>query len=82
MNMKAQAERFGARFAYSHVTDFERKEKHLSVKIDDEWTDTQALIIASGASARYLGLPDEKKLTGHGLTSCATCVRWWAVKTR
>lgn len=73
MNMKAQAERFGARFAYSHVTDFEPKEGHVSVKIDDEWTDTKALIIASGASARYLGLPDEKKQVGHGLTSCATC---------
>jgi len=73
MNMKAQAERFGARFAYAQVTGFERKDGHLSVRIDDEWTDTQALIIASGASARYLGLPDEKKLTGHGLTSCATC---------
>jgi thioredoxin reductase (NADPH) len=73
MNMKAQAERFGARFAYSHVTDFEPKDGHVSVKIDDEWTDTRALIIASGASARYLGLPDEKKQVGHGLTSCATC---------
>ena len=73
MNMKAQAERFGARFAYSHVTDFEPKDGHLRVKIDDEWTDTKALIIASGASARYLGLPDEKKQVGHGLTSCATC---------
>jgi thioredoxin reductase (NADPH) len=73
MNMKAQAERFGARFAYSQVTDFEPKTGHVSVCIDDTWTDTKALIIASGASARHLGLPDEKKLTGHGLTSCATC---------
>ncbi len=73
MNMKGQAERFGARFAYSHVTDFEPKNGYVSVKIDDEWTDTKALIIASGASARYLGLPGEKQLTGHGLTSCATC---------
>jgi len=73
MNMKAQAERFGARFAYSHVDDFEPKDGYLSVKIDDEWTHTKALIIASGASARYLGLPGEKQLTGHGLTSCATC---------
>ena len=73
MNMKAQAERFGARFAYSHVTDFEPKQGHISVKIDDTWTDTQALIVASGASARYLGIPGEKQLTGHGLTSCATC---------
>lgn len=73
MNMKQQAERFGARFAYSHVEDFEPKDGCVSVKIDDEWTDTKALIVASGASARYLGLPGEKALTGHGLTSCATC---------
>jgi thioredoxin reductase (NADPH) len=73
MNMKAQAERFGARFSYASVTDFEPKDGYVSVKIDDEWTDTQTLIVASGASARYLGLPDEKKLIGHGLTSCATC---------
>ena len=74
MNMKAQAERFGARFEYATVTGFEQKDGHLSVQIDDgDWTDTRALIIASGASARYLGLPREKELTGHGLTSCATC---------
>ena len=73
MNMKAQAERFGARFSYASVTEFEPKDGHVSVKIDDEWTDTKTLIVASGASARYLGLPDEKKLIGHGLTSCATC---------
>ena len=73
MNMKAQAERFGARFAYATVTDFEPKNGNVSVKIDEQWTDTQTLIIASGASARWLGLPNEKKLVGHGLTSCATC---------
>ncbi|MEI8342160.1 MAG: FAD-dependent oxidoreductase [Verrucomicrobiota bacterium] len=73
MNMKAQAERFGARFSYATVTDFEPKEGHVSVKIDDDWTDTQALIVASGASAKWLGLENEKKLVGHGLTSCATC---------
>ncbi len=73
MNMKAQAERFGARFQYASVTEFEPKDGFVSVKVDDEWRDTQTLIIASGASARWLGLPDEKKLVGHGLTSCATC---------
>lgn len=73
MNMKAQAERFGARFAYSTVTGFEPKNGHVSVKVDDAWMETQTLIVASGASARWLGLPDEKKLVGHGLTSCATC---------
>lgn len=73
MNMKAQAERFGARFKYAAVSAFERKNGHVSVQIDDEWVDTQTLIVASGASARWLGLPNEKKLVGHGLTSCATC---------
>ncbi|MEQ1861397.1 MAG: thioredoxin-disulfide reductase [Chthoniobacteraceae bacterium] len=73
MNMKAQAERFGARFQYASVTGFEPAQGHVRVKLDDAWVETKALIIASGASARYLGLPDEKKMIGHGLTSCATC---------
>jgi thioredoxin reductase (NADPH) len=73
MNMKAQSERFGARFQYSTVTAFEQGKGFLKVKLDDTWVETKALIIASGASARYLGLPNEKTMVGHGLTSCATC---------
>jgi len=73
MNMKSQAERFGARFCYSEIHDLEEKQGFLRVKIDDEWLETRTLIVASGASARWLGLPHEKKLVGHGLTSCATC---------
>src|SRR3982751_4729237 len=73
MNMHAQAEKFGARFSYSEVSEFEMRDDHLRVRADDEWMETQALIIASGASARYLGLQNEEKLIGHGLTSCATC---------
>ena len=74
MNMHAQAEKFGARFAYSEVTDFEGLADHIRIKVDDEkWLETRALIIASGAAARYLGLENEEKLIGHGLTSCATC---------
>ena len=73
MNMKSQAERFGARFQYATVEALETQEKFLRVKIDCEWIETRTLIIASGASAKWLGLPDEKKLIGHGLTSCATC---------
>ena len=46
---------------------------HIRIKADDEWLETRALIIASGASARWLGLENEEKLVGHGLTSCATC---------
>jgi thioredoxin reductase (NADPH) len=73
LNMHRQAEKFGARFSYAEVTDFDGSDKRIRIKADDEWMETQALIIASGASARYLGLEDEKKLIGHGLTSCATC---------
>lgn len=76
MNMKDQAAKFGARFSYSLVTDFEsgngNGQPH-RVKIDDEWVETRTLIIASGASAKWLGLEGENKLIGHGLTSCATC---------
>src|SRR4051812_36849699 len=73
MNMHTQAEKFGARFAYSEVTDFAGLTDHVRIKADDEWLETRALIIASGAAARYLGLEGEEKLVGHGLTSCATC---------
>src|SRR4051812_451252 len=73
INMHEQAEKFGARFAYSEVTDFEGKEDHVRIKADDEWLETRALIVASGASARWLGLENEEKLVGYGLTSCATC---------
>jgi thioredoxin reductase (NADPH) len=55
------------------VTDFDTSKKHVRVKADDEWLEAEAVIIASGASARYLGLEEEEKLIGHGLTSCATC---------
>ena len=73
MNMHAQAEKFGARFSYSEVTEFDPREDHIRIKADDEWLETRALIIASGADARFLGLENEEKLVGHGLTSCATC---------
>ncbi len=73
MAMKSQAERFGARFAYETVEDLEQADGFLRVKIDGKWVETRTLIIASGASAKWLGLPREKELVGHGLTSCATC---------
>jgi thioredoxin reductase (NADPH) len=73
MGMKSQAERFGARFEYATVTDFEPAEGHVRIKLEDKWVETETLVIASGASAKWLGLPREKELVGHGLTSCATC---------
>ena len=61
LNMHEQAEKFGARFSYAEATDFDPSNKHIRLKADDEWVETQALIIASGASARFLGLENEEK---------------------
>jgi len=73
MRMHAQAEKFGARFQYGTLEDFEPGQSHHRIKVDGNWVETETLIVASGAAARWLDLPDEKKLIGHGLTSCATC---------
>ncbi len=73
MNMKAQAERFGARFSFAQLEEFEPADGRVRLKIDGEWTESRTLIVASGASAKWLGLENEKKMIGHGLTSCATC---------
>jgi thioredoxin reductase (NADPH) len=73
MKMHAQAERFGARFQYGSVEEYEHREGINRIKVDGNWIETKALIIASGASARWLGIDREKELVGHGLTSCATC---------
>src|SRR5947208_551146 len=73
VNMHKQAEKFGARFSYAEVTDFEPRNSHVRIKADDEWVRPEAPISASATSARYRGLENEEKLFGHGLTSCATC---------
>ena len=52
MNMHQQAEKFGARFSYAEVTDFDATNKHVRIKVDDEWLETQALIVASGGNCR------------------------------
>jgi thioredoxin reductase (NADPH) len=73
MNMHRQAEKFGAVFRYAEVKAFETKKGYHVVDVDGEWVETRSLIIASGASAKWLGLENEGRLKGHGLTSCATC---------
>src|SRR2546421_12390278 len=75
LNMHRQAEKFGARFSYAEGTDFDASNKHVRGLADDEWLETEALIIAAGASARYLGLDDAEKLIGHGLRSFGACRR-------
>jgi thioredoxin reductase (NADPH) len=72
-NMKQQAIRFGAEYMHGTVEDADLSQRPFKLKIDGEWIETRTLIIASGASARWLGLPNEYKLIGHGVSSCATC---------
>jgi thioredoxin reductase (NADPH) len=72
-NMRKQAERFGATYQTGTVTEADLSKQPFRLKVDDEWIETRTLIVATGASARWLGLPEEKKLVGHGVSSCATC---------
>ncbi len=73
--MRKQVERFGARFrSASLVTGCDLSGQPLKLTLDGgEVLETRALIIATGASAKYIGLDNEKKLIGRGVTSCATC---------
>ncbi len=75
---KKQAEKFGTRFRVGLCTKLERKQNgkdnYFIVEIDEEeQIETSAVIIATGASARWLGLPSEEKYKGRGVTTCATC---------
>ncbi len=71
--MKKQAERFGARFLSSRVTHLSVKKEHIEIQTSEETYQTKAIIIATGASAKWLGLESEIKYRGRGVTSCATC---------
>jgi thioredoxin reductase (NADPH) len=72
-NMKQQAARFGAEFQMAHLNavDLHVHPFHLKTSTGD--IHARSLIIASGASARWLGLQSEQTLIGHGVSSCATC---------
>ena len=72
-NMRRQAERFGAEYRLAHVTKADLSTSPITLHIGKDVVQTRTLIIASGASARWLGLPNEQKLIGHGVSSCATC---------
>src|SRR5258706_652386 len=72
-NMRKQAERFGAEYRMAHLTSADLSQRPFLLHLGKHQVHAQALIIASGASARWLGLPNEQKLIGHGVSSCATC---------
>ena len=74
MLMRKQAERFGADMRTGQVTDIDVSERPFTLTLDNgDVVKAQTVIVATGASARYLGLPDEQKFMGMGVSACATC---------
>ena len=72
-NMKKQAARFGAEYMHGHLVSADFTKRPFVLNFGDKQFLTRTLIVASGASARWLGLPSEQSLIGHGVSSCATC---------
>ena len=72
-DFRRQAERFGAEFVTDDVTRVELGEQPFRVWIEDTEYRARAVIVATGASARWLGVPSEERLQGRGVSACATC---------
>jgi thioredoxin reductase (NADPH) len=72
-NMRKQAERFGAQFKAGAIAEVDLSKRPFKVVTGSETYETRALIIASGATAKMIGLESERKLVGHGVSTCATC---------
>ncbi|MFI5382515.1 MAG: thioredoxin-disulfide reductase [Tepidisphaerales bacterium] len=72
-NMKVQAQSFGAEYLHGEVIEADLSGRPFRLNVEGEWIETRTLIVASGASARWLGLESERRLIGHGVSSCATC---------
>jgi thioredoxin reductase (NADPH) len=71
--MRAQVERFGTTFVRGDIMAVDLKNNPFRITTDEETFYTKTLIIASGASAKLMGLPSERRLMGHGVSACATC---------
>jgi len=72
-SMRKQAERFGTRIISSDVTKVALSERPFNVWVGADLYESESLIISTGASARWLGIPGEEKLRGYGVSACATC---------
>jgi thioredoxin reductase (NADPH) len=72
-NMRKQAQKFGAEFKAGAVTEVDLSRRPFKIIAGKETYEAKALIVAAGASARLLGLPGERELIGHGVSTCATC---------
>jgi len=71
--MRKQAERFGAKFLFQDATAVDFSSKPFKVKVGNQIFEAKSVIIATGASNRWLGLESESRLRGRGVSSCATC---------
>lgn len=73
-DLRKQAERFGTEIRHGRITEVDFTNRPLSVVVDNkEKLEAEAIIICTGANAKYLGIPDEKKYEGMGVSACATC---------
>jgi thioredoxin reductase (NADPH) len=72
-NIRAQAERFGAAMRRGNVTAVDLKSSPFSITTEEGVVHARSVIVSTGASARLLGLPSERALMGHGVSTCATC---------
>ncbi len=73
-DMRAQAERFGTRYIFGEVVEMQACDSMYSLQLTDgETIETKTVIIATGATAKYLGLPSEEAFLGRGVSACATC---------
>jgi len=71
--MRTQAEKFGVKILFEDVTSVDFSSRPFKINIGDKSFETKAVIIATGASAKWLGLPSEARLRGRGVSACATC---------
>jgi thioredoxin reductase (NADPH) len=73
IQMRQQAERFGTRFIDDNATAVDFSKRPFKVTADNKVYEADSVIIATGANAKWLGIPSEQKFIGHGVSNCATC---------
>src|SRR6201986_3057079 len=72
-NMRKQATKFGTEFKAGTITEVDLSHRPFKITAGKDTYEAQTLIVAAGASARLIGLPNERALIGHGVSTCATC---------
>jgi thioredoxin reductase (NADPH) len=74
VNFEKQAQRMGADIRFGLITKVDFSARPFRVQVDEEqWLTTQTIIISTGASAKWLGIPSEQRLNGYGVSACAVC---------